>query len=179
MTEIRVENVVAYTNVGYIELEEISSKLGGAEFDINQFPAILFRPSDLKSAVLIFGNGKVICTGPKSVKEAKKVIDNVIKKLKKAGIEIEDYEIEIENIVASYELGVPINLSAILGLGDVEYKPSQFPGAIWRFENVTALIFVSGKIVLTDTNEMENIEKGVETITKLLSSLGYTIPSTS
>lgn len=175
MSEIKIENVVAYANIGYINLKELSSKLAGAEFDINQFAAILYRPTDLKSAILIFENGKVICTGPKSIKDATNIIDTVVKRIKRTGIEVEDYEINIENIVASYDLGIQINPQAIVGLGDVDYNPEQFPGAIWHQDEVTALFFKSGKVVFTDTKEMEKIEKAIENISKLLSAAGFPV----
>lgn len=173
MAEIKIENVVAYANIGYIELEELSKNLAGAEFDINQFAAILYRPIDNKSAVLIFGNGKVICTGPKSIKEANTVIETVIKRIKRTGIEIEDYEIIIDNIVASYDLGFPVDPQQIVGLGDVDYDPNVFPGAIWHMENVTAIFFKSGKVVFTDTKELQNIDQSIASFSKLLETAGF------
>lgn len=178
VAEIKVENVVAYANVGYLDLDDLSKKLAGAEFDINQFAAILYRPSDFKSAVLIFGNGKVICTGPKSLKEATNVIETVVKRIKRTGVNVDDYEILVENIVASYNLGISLNPQAVVGLGDVDYNPKEFPGAIWHFEDVTAIFFKSGKVVFTDTKDLENIEKAIEKITRLLETAGFPVSNT-
>jgi len=40
----------------------------------------------------------------------------------------------------------------------VEYEPEQFPGVIYRGEKGTALIFSSGKVVLTGFKDLGSME---------------------
>jgi transcription initiation factor TFIID TATA-box-binding protein len=76
-----------------------------------------------------------------------------VKNLNEAGIKITGKpEITIQNIVASGDIGVNIDLEkAILILENSMYEPEQFPGLIYRMRNpkTVVLIFGSGKIVIT------------------------------
>ena len=105
-------------------------------------------------------------------------IDLVAKQIEAAGIPVNtNPEIVVQNIVASSDLGAPINLNAIaitLGLENVEYEPEQFPGLVYRLTDpkVVVLIFGSGKLVCTGARKKEDAEEAVDKITAELSSLG-------
>ena len=78
----------------------------------------------------------MVCTGAKSVREARRAILNVARELKKGGIIIPGKpEIKIQNIVASGSLGGPVDLEGLcqprMG-GSLTYKPGEFPAAIYR-----------------------------------------------
>lgn len=55
-----------------LELDQVVIALGleNAEYEPEQFPGILFRPSDATGTFLIFRNGKVILTGANSSENA-------------------------------------------------------------------------------------------------------------
>jgi len=74
-------------------------------------------------------------------------------------------EINIENVVASSELGQGIDLSSIAkALPGAEYKPTVFPGLVLRLRNprATALIFSSGRIVCTGAKSEKQARLAVE-----------------
>src|SRR5213078_1831817 len=129
--------------------------LGGAEYEPEQFPGLIYRLKEPKTATLLFRSGKVVCTGAKSLEHVKQAIEIVAKQIEAAGIPIKkNPEIEVQNIVASSDLGTEINLNAIassLGLEKVEYEPEQFPGLVDRFAvpKVVVRLFGSGKLVCT------------------------------
>ncbi|RLF69633.1 MAG: TATA-box-binding protein, partial [Thermoplasmata archaeon] len=129
--------------------------------------------------LLLFSSGKMVCTGAKSVEEAKEVVRRVVKKIKELGMDVSDEpEIEIQNIVATSELNVPLNLNNIaitLGLERVEYEPEQFPGLVYRVEKpkVVALLFGSGKIVCTGARNEEEIREALDQIVKELTDSGF------
>ncbi len=85
--------------------------------------------------------------------------------LKEIGISvIDEPEVKVQNIVASADLGVDLNLNAIaigLGLENIEYEPEQFPGLVYRLDNprVVVLIFGSGKMVVTGGKALKMREK--------------------
>src|SRR5207247_9041728 len=93
--------------------------------------------------------------GGKSRGNVKIPIATVAKQIKAAGIPIKDNpEIEVQNIVATSDLGAQLDLNAVavtLGPGSVEYEPEQFPGLVYRIEEpkVVLLMFGSGKVVCT------------------------------
>ncbi|HEX9907805.1 MAG TPA: TATA-box-binding protein, partial [Thermoplasmata archaeon] len=86
-------------------------------------------------------------------------------------------KIEVQNIVASSDLGAKINLNAIaisLGLEKVEYEPEQFPGLVYRIDSpkVVVLLFGSGKLVCTGARKPEDVEAAVDKITEELKAAG-------
>jgi len=48
-------------------------------------------------------------------------------------------------------------LVVALQMERIEYEPEQFPGVIYRGETGTALIFSSGKVVLTGFRDRESM----------------------
>ncbi|MCD6110891.1 MAG: TATA-box-binding protein [Thermoplasmata archaeon] len=178
--EIKIENVVASANAGgELDLQKLVTSFENAEYDPERFPGLIYRVKEPKTALLLFSSGKMVCTGAKSVEEAKEVVRRVVKKIKELGMDVSDEpEIEIQNIVATSELNVPLNLNNIaitLGLERVEYEPEQFPGLVYRVEKpkVVALLFGSGKIVCTGARNEEEIREALDQIVKELTDSGF------
>ncbi|MCS7121053.1 MAG: TATA-box-binding protein [Archaeoglobaceae archaeon] len=177
--KIRIENVVASTQIGEnIDLNKIAREIKDSEYKPKQFPGLVLRTKEPKAAALIFRSGKVVCTGSKSVDDARMAVKEIIKMLKEIGIEvIDEPDVRVQNIVASADLGVDLNLNAIavgLGLENIEYEPEQFPGLVYRLTNpkVVVLIFGSGKMVVTGGKNPEDAKKAVEKIAHELKTLG-------
>jgi len=79
--------------------------------------------------------------------------------------------------VTSADLGEDLNLNAIaigLGLENIEYEPEQFPGLVYRLDNpaVVALLFGSGKLVITGGKEPDDAREAVDVILSRLDELG-------
>src|SRR5258708_7002991 len=179
MAKIRIENVVASTSLGdQLDLQAIALGLDGAEYEPEQFPGLIYRLKEPKTAILLFRSGKVVCTGAKSMTEVETSIAKVSQQIKKGGQKINLHpKIEVQNIVASSDLESEINLNAIavtLGLDRVEYEPEQFPGLVCRIEEprVVVLLFGSGKLVCTGARKPSDVEVAVKKITKELRGAG-------
>ena len=175
MAKIRIENVVASTSLGQeLDLQTIALALDGAEYEPETFPGLIYRLKEPKAATLLFRSGKVVCTGAKSLDHVKVAVAKVTKEIDKAGFKIKaEPKIEVQNIVASSDLGQEIDLNAIaitLGLDRVEYEPEQFPGLVYRIEEpkVVLLLFGSGKMVCTGAKKPQDVEAAVLKITEEL-----------
>jgi len=154
--DFKIENVVSTAKISdHFDLIEIESKLEGAEYNKSKFPGLVYRIKEPKSVFLLFNSGKVVCTGCKSIDDAKNAADMLSKKLIGLGINVSgNYEPIIQNIVASADLGGVLNLNAValgLGMENIEYEPEQFPGLVYRMDDpkVVILLFGSGKLVIT------------------------------
>jgi len=176
---IKIENVVASTAIGAkLDLNQVITVFEGAEYNKERFPGVVYRTTSPKTAALIFGSGKIVCTGAKSIADVYTGLTKVFDKIREMGTEIEDKpEIKIQNIVASANLGRVLNLNAIaigLGLENIEYEPEQFPGLVYRMATpkVVMLLFGSGKIVITGGKKPEDAEVAVEKIVIELDGLG-------
>ncbi len=170
---ISIENVVASATLNQkVDLNAVVKGYPGVEYRPEQFPGLVFRLKRPKTATLIFNSGKMVCTGAKSEKEAKRAVMKVVKELKKGGIIIiSKPELKIQNIVASAVLGGMIDLEkAAYTLGHTMYEPEQFPGLIYRMEDpkVVILLFASGKLVCTGAKKEEDVYTAVEKLHVLL-----------
>jgi len=179
LAKIKIENVVASTSLGKeLYLQVIARVLGGAEYEPEQFPGLIYRLKEPKTAILLFRSGKVVCTGAKSPENVKIAIDIVTKQIEAAGIPVKkNPEIVVQNIVATSDLGARIDLPAVaisLGGGELEYEPEQFPGLVYRIDKpkVVVLLFGSGKIVCTGAQKPSDVEQAVEKITAELKAAG-------
>ncbi|MCE4608792.1 MAG: TATA-box-binding protein [Desulfurococcales archaeon] len=87
-------------------------------------------------------------------------------------------EAKIENIVATVILDHPLDLNLIeTRIPDVDYNPDQFPGLVYRLNNpkVTALIFKSGKMVVTGAKSVNQLVFAVKKIIKSLIDAGIPV----
>jgi transcription initiation factor TFIID TATA-box-binding protein len=176
---ITIENVVASTGIGQeLDLQSVAMDLEGADYDPEQFPGLVYRTEDPKSAALIFRSGKIVCTGAKSTDAVHESLNIVFDELRKLEIPVDDDpEITVQNIVTSADLGESLNLNAIaigLGLENIEYEPEQFPGLVYRLEepDVVALLFGSGKLVITGGKTPDDAAEAVDVISARLDELG-------
>jgi len=181
MMEAKVENIVASTTFAdKLDLDMISQSLEDAEYEPEQFPGLVYRLKNPKTATLLFRSGKANCTGAKNLEDVRKTIDIIAGKLKKLGVDVyknKDLEIVVQNMVAIADLGSELNLNEVamgLGLENIEYEPEQFPGLVYRIKEpkVALLIFGSGKIVCAGARKTEDVSIAVENLSKELSSLG-------
>ncbi len=94
-----IENIVASASVNQnIDLNMITKLFTDVEYHPDQFPGLVFRLTQPKTATLIFTSGKMVCTGSKSEKIARNVIKTVISKLRKSGMTIKyDAKVKIQN----------------------------------------------------------------------------------
>src|SRR3989339_1048232 len=164
---INIENVVASATLNQkVDLNAVVKGYPGVEYRPEQFPGLVFRLKRPKTATLIFNSGKMVCTGAKSEKEARRAVMKVVKELKRGGIIIiSKPELKIQNIVASAALGGLIDLEkAAYSLGKTMYEPEQFPGLIYRMDvpKVVILLFASGKLVCTGAKKEQDVYDAVE-----------------
>ncbi len=173
--EIKIVNVVVSTQIGTdIDLEYAADILDNAEYEPEQFPGLVCRLSDPKVALLIFRSGKLNCTGAKSKEDAEIAIKKIIKELKDAGMDIIDNpEVNVQNMVATADLGIEPNLDDISTLEGTEYEPEQFPGLVYRLSDpkVVVLIFGSGKVVITGLKKKDDAYLALDKILSTLKEL--------
>ncbi len=172
-TFINIENVVATAAIKQeVDLGSVVKAFPEVQYRPEVFPGLVYRLKQPKTATLIFSSGKMVCTGAKSERQAKKTVMKVVENLKKNGIiTVAKPEIQIQNIVASAGLDGTIDIEkATYSLKRTMYEPEQFPGLIYRMEEpkVVILIFRSGKLVITGAKKEEEINRAAATLQKTL-----------
>ena len=179
MIEVKVENIVASTAFAdKLDLDMIIQSVEGTEYEPEQFPGLVYKLSNPKTATLLFKSGKANCTGAKSIEDVHKTVDIIVEVLRKLGVDVyKNIEIVVQNIVAVADLGGELNLTETamgLGLQNIEYEPEQFPGMVYRIKEpkVAMLLFSSGKIVCTGAKNVEDVSIAAGKLSKELKSLG-------
>lgn len=178
MIEVKVENIVASTIFAdKLDLDVIATSLEEAEYEPEQFPGLVYRLSDPKTATLLFRSGKANCTGAKTIDDVRKTVDIIADKLKKLSVKVnKNLDIVVQNMVATADLGGELNLDEVaiaFGLENVEYEPEQFPGLVYRVREpkVVMLLFGSGKIVCTGGRNTDDVSIAVQNLSEKLNSM--------
>ncbi|MEM2025494.1 MAG: TATA-box-binding protein [Desulfurococcaceae archaeon] len=94
------------------------------------------------------------------------------------GVPIPKWSYRIENIVATVILEHELDIDLLeTELPNLVYKPEQFPGVIFRLERprATALIFRSGKMVVTGTKSITQLVEAVKRIIRTLDRYGIRV----
>jgi len=175
---LKIENMVASGAIAdSIDLVELSNKVKGCELNKKRFPGAVYRIEDPRIACLIFSTGKIVMTGIRNKKALTDGLAVVMKSVKDAGIKTHKVpKVAITNMVCSYNIGTRINLNKVvvtLNVENIEYEPEQFPGLVYRIKDpkIVALIFSSGKIILTGGKTLEDIKKGVDVLEQKLENI--------
>jgi len=83
--EIHVQNMVASGALGFaLNLNDLVMKLRNVEYEPEQFPGLVYKIKEPKASFLLFSNGKIVCTGVKSKKEADEAVAKLEETLEKA-----------------------------------------------------------------------------------------------
>jgi len=170
-SSLKIQNIVATTSLGKdVPLTKLAKTIQNTEYNPEQFPGLVLRIKQPKSAVLVFSSGNLVCTGTKSIAQVKEVIEQVIKTLKKINVKITDKpKITVQNIVASGSINLALNLNFLaLELENTEYEPEQFPGLVYKLAepNATFLLFSNGKLVCTGTKNNQQLEDSMTQLIK-------------
>jgi transcription initiation factor TFIID TATA-box-binding protein len=99
--DYKIENVVATVTVEItekIDLNQIARKHAEVEYNPERFPGLVMRIEKPRATILIFSTGKMVVTGLRKASEAERVVDKVVKNIRKAGIKLSNPEITIQNI---------------------------------------------------------------------------------
>ena len=87
--EPTVQNIVSSADLkARLNLNAIAIGLGleDVEYEPEQFPGLVYRLSDPKVVVLLFGSGKIVITGAKQVPDAERAVDVVAGRLEDLGL---------------------------------------------------------------------------------------------
>ena len=174
--DVMVQNIVASVSLFVkIPLEKVSSKIKNTEYDPEQFPGLVFRLRDPKVSALLFSSGKVVCTGAKLREDIDIAVQKIIEALVDVDVHVtETPEIKIQNIVASGDIHMRLNLNQLVfDLKYSEYEPEQFPGLVYKLphSHITFLLFGTGKIVCTGAVNIKEINDAVTALIQTLKEI--------
>ncbi len=176
--DYKIENVVATVIMDItekIDLIKIARKHEQVEYNPERFPGLIMRITNPKATFLIFSTGKMVITGLRRADEAAPGVKKAIKNIKKAGIDVANPVITIQNIVASGDLHtfIDLNMAAVV-MENVMYEPEVFPGLIYRMQEPKSvfLVFSTGKVVCTGAKNKETVREAIIKLNQEVRELG-------
>jgi len=154
----------------------------GAEIDLDAFcedlkidtayvrgPGLYLKFQEEGPTVVVARSGKYIITGASSNTALEETRVQTLSLLAQYEIikEPNDIEFSVVNVVCTADLGQTLNLDALtigIGLEHTEYEPEQFPGLIYRPDELSCVIlaFASGKLVVTGLSSEEPAQEAVD-----------------
>lgn len=178
--KVKVENMVACITLNTdLDLKLIAKNVPGVE-NPKSFPGLIYRLKEPKVAFLIFRTGKLICSGSRTRSNIDAALVILLEKLKKAGVTLTGKpKVEVVNMVSSAAMDFKVNLDTIaLESWNVEYEPEQFPGLVYRLDDVKCvmLIFRSGKIIITGATSKKQAELAAEKTREMVLELKASLP---
>ncbi len=169
MAKLEIVNLVASLDLNIkINLILLMGKnpIANIQYEPSQFPAAVVRLKKPKTSYLIFGNGKLICTGAKTLEQIKESFSKLKGIIEKTGVRVKGVpEIIITNMVVTKNMKKRLDLNRLaMNLKNVEFEPEQFPALIYKIQKPKAsfLIFSNGQIICTGTKELEIAEEAME-----------------
>jgi transcription initiation factor TFIID TATA-box-binding protein len=156
---MELRNIIGVTDLGCkLNLKDISLKVPTARYNPYRFSGLTLRISSPKASAQVFSSGKVVCLGTKSLDELDLAGREFARLLALLGYEVKFNSFTIKNMVGSCSAGFRINLGKLVDNHGGIFEPELFPAFQKRVENVTLLIFHSGKIIATGAKTKEEID---------------------
>jgi len=170
-----IVNLVASANLNAtLDLYNLAITIPNVEYEPEQFPGAILKLKEPKVSMLLFKNGKVICSGASNekqisqgIRKASKLIHDVQRSVKVQ----KRVKYNVVNLVATANLNQTLDLfQTAMKLDNVEYEPEQFPGAILRIAEpkLTLLLFKNGKMICAGAKREALLKKGLLVAARLI-----------
>jgi transcription initiation factor TFIID TATA-box-binding protein len=155
----------------------------GAQYNRKRFSAVIIRYRNPKIALLLFAQGKIVCTGSKTREQARVMIYEIVETLRqrgyanavvRTGTDDRNRGLTIQNMVAAVILPWLIDVRSLSTAHSncCNYEPELFPGAIIRRQdelgNITVLAFKTGKMVITGAKSSLDVMNAMDSVMKLI-----------
>jgi len=149
----------------HLELKEIHKRISEANYveNVNGIATLVIDLEEPKAKFILYKDGRVLCMGLNNFKYARSSHLLLDRFLKKHNIDYRFDKAKIKNMVLTIEINKEINLKKLNELlEDSDYEPEQFPGLVHHIlsekNNITLLIFKSGKMVVTGVKTAKDLK---------------------
>ena len=85
---IKIQNIVVSADLHMtVDLYKLSRDVAGVDYEPEQFPGAIFRIKEPRPVIILFKNGKLICTGSSTEAEIKQVLEKAVKIISKYSLD--------------------------------------------------------------------------------------------
>jgi transcription initiation factor TFIID TATA-box-binding protein len=168
----RIVNVVASFSFPHrIDVHQLAEALGVELVKLSSRGALIAARVRVGNAyLLVYHTGRVMCVGATSEREVRAAARKLIKLLKSKGFLVEEngLEVKVLNVVASIELGYPVDIESLAErLERCIYEPEIFPGLILS-DRWTYLVFANGKANVLGMRSESELDQAVSHLIELI-----------
>ena len=158
----KIVNIVTSSWIGKIDILALAGRLPRCIYEPGTFSGMVYRRKVPDCTIIMFGSGRLVSTGVKSIQQVKPSIYTTaieIEKITKRRQLVK--KLKIENIVAVQDLGRKFELGKICdNLSNCTYKPESFAGMVYRnYNNRCVLVFASGKVVFMGAKSVSELNE--------------------
>jgi transcription initiation factor TFIID TATA-box-binding protein len=164
--DIEIVNVVGSGDFRReLDLQALAADLDLPEAQYNaEMNGLLIRFVQDGPLTILYTSGKYIVRGGSEREDLHQTNEQLLSTLAELGISYEDPAFDVRNLVCVCDIGKEIDLNHLMveiGLENAELEPEQFPGLVFHPPeyDCVALVFSSGKIVVTGLKDQQNIEE--------------------
>ncbi|KAK0721686.1 transcription factor TFIID-domain-containing protein [Lasiosphaeria miniovina] len=182
-----IQNIVATVNLECrLDLNLISQQARNVEYNQKKFHAVIMRIREPRTTTLVFGSGKLVITGAKSVELARLAARKHARLIQKLGFNTKFKDFKVQNFVGSCGCNFYIRLEGLVAewgsKGFARYEPELFPGLVFQIfktdAKVTCLVFFNGKVVLTGAKTADQVYEAFADLYPLLLKYKFDAPPT-
>lgn len=95
--QIKIQNIVVSADLhATIDLYALSKEVKAVDYEPEQFPGAIFRIAEPKAVIILFKNGKMICTGTSTEANIKRVLEFASKVISKYVISMNPPETKVK-----------------------------------------------------------------------------------
>ena len=147
------------------DLFQIAQLVRNSEYDPRKSPALILKINIPKATAMIYKEGGMTITGVKTQEEGLKSAKKIGKVLKKLNYHVRVKKVVVKSIMATSNCNFNVDIESV-SYGPqfkkfVYYNPSVFAG-------IRASVFVSGKMIFIGAKEIDELEKSVDFVFKIM-----------
>ena len=145
----KIQNLVVTAEINCeLNMEYLNFSLPYFNYNKQRFNGGILKLQDPKCTFLLFRTGKIVCLACKTMEVVHSSMNRLVTLLPEFNARITD--IKIVNVVASFNFGRRVKiLDLATDRGDATYEPEIYPAVIIEKNGGKALIFHTGKIIIT------------------------------
>ena len=181
--DLKIQNIVSTANVGQnLDLLCLARQMKNIEYNPSKFIAAIQRMKNPRTTCLIFPSGRLVITGAKTIVESHKAARRFSRGIQRARNKLQlntsFTDFNVRNIVASFNMKKKINLSDLYNArqNNCTFDQETFPGLKYKpcsTENVIAIIFNSGKVIITGAPTIDKINEMYILLKRILLRFTY------
>ena len=157
------------------DLFQIAQLVRNSEYDPRKSPALILKINIPKATAMIYKEGGMTITGVKTQEEGLKSAKKIGKVLKKLNYHVRVKKVVVKSIMATSNCNFNVDIESV-SYGPqfkkfVYYNPSVFAGiraSVFVSGKVRASVFVSGKMIFIGAKEIDELEKSVDFVFKIM-----------